>query len=153
MDAGLDEEDLAGMLEQVLGGTVDDIGVEAHRHRDLAALLARGVQGGGGCEDGDEGNEDEEDEEDNEWDLQAGHGTHVAGMIYGRMLLQGAVGTASRREKFRRISGRWHRFFGLGAADAKMRLKRKAEEFEVVREEAKRRRMGQIGRASCRERV
>ena len=47
VDAGSNEEDLVRMLEQVLGGAVDDIGVEAHRHRDLAALLARGVQGGG----------------------------------------------------------------------------------------------------------
>ena len=65
-------------------------------------------------------------------------------MIYGRMLQQGAAGTASRREEFRRISGRWHKFFGLGAADTKMRLKRKAEEFKVVREKAKRRRMGRL---------
>ena len=60
----------------------------------------------GVCEDGDEGNENKEDEEDTEWDLQAGHGTHVAGMIYSRMLQQGTVGMASRREEFRRISGR-----------------------------------------------
>ena len=51
---------------------------------------------------------------------------------------------ASRREEFRRISRRWHRFFGLKAADAKIQLKQKAEEFEVVREEAKRRRMGRL---------
>ena len=44
MNARLNKEDLAGMLEQVLGGAVDDIDVEVHRHRDLVALLARRVQ-------------------------------------------------------------------------------------------------------------
>ena len=43
MDAGLNKEDLIGMLEQVLEGAVDDIGVEAHRHCDLAALFTREV--------------------------------------------------------------------------------------------------------------
>ena len=38
------------------------------------------------CGDRDERSEDEEDEEDTEWDLQAGHGTHVARMIYSKML-------------------------------------------------------------------
>ena len=52
--------------------------------------------------------------------------------------------TASRREEFCRISGHWHRFFGHRAADAKMQLKQKAEEFEVVREEVKRKRMGRL---------
>ena len=83
--------------------------ISAWRHIAIA-ISRRYLQGefkeGGGCGDGDEGSEDEEDEEDNEWDLQAGHGTYVAGMIYGRMLQQGAAGTASRREEFYRISGR-----------------------------------------------
>ena len=66
-------------------------------------------------------------------------------MVYGRTLEQGTAGTASRREEFRRISVRWHRFFGFGAADARTgRLKRKAEGFEVAREEAKKRRMGRL---------
>ena len=50
---------------------------------------------------------------DNPWDLQAGHGTHVAGMIYARELQQGNFNTASKRSKFCKISRRWHRFLGF----------------------------------------
>ncbi|OBT73266.1 hypothetical protein VF21_08460 [Pseudogymnoascus sp. 05NY08] len=35
------------------------------------------------------------------WDLQAGHGTHIAGMIYACELMEGNNTIISRREKFR----------------------------------------------------
>ncbi|OBT79273.1 hypothetical protein VF21_01965 [Pseudogymnoascus sp. 05NY08] len=38
---------------------------------------------------------------DNPWDLQAGHGTHIAGMIYARELMEGNNTIISRWEKFR----------------------------------------------------
>ncbi|KFY65432.1 hypothetical protein V496_02556, partial [Pseudogymnoascus sp. VKM F-4515 (FW-2607)] len=38
---------------------------------------------------------------DDPWDLQAGHGTHIAGMIYARELMEGNNTIISRREKFR----------------------------------------------------
>ena len=41
---------------------------------------------------------------DNPWDLQAGHGTHIAGMIYTRELMEGDNSIISHREKFRRVS-------------------------------------------------
>jgi len=70
-----------------------------------------------------------DENEDSPWDLQAGHGTHVAGMIYARMLRQEKFSTMSRQTKFRQISQRWHRFLGFdGIVDSG--LKRKREDFE-----------------------
>jgi RecQ family ATP-dependent DNA helicase len=72
-----------------------------------------------------------DDDEDSPWDLQAGHGTHVAGMIYARMLRQERFSTMSRQTKFRRVSQRWHHFLGFdSAADGGGGLKRKREDFE-----------------------
>jgi len=33
---------------------------------------------------------DEDSVDDNPWDLQTGHGTHIAGMIYARELMEGS---------------------------------------------------------------
>jgi len=57
-----------------------------------------------------EGGEDEEEEEDEAFDLQAGHGSKIAGMIYGRQLTESPFHTASRRAGFRKVSQEWHRF-------------------------------------------
>lgn len=46
--------------------------------------------------EGEGGEEDEDGIEDSAWDLQAGHGTHVAGMVYARELQQGVFSTAAR---------------------------------------------------------
>jgi superfamily II DNA helicase RecQ len=70
-----------------------------------------------------------DDDEDSPWDLQAGHGTHVAGMIYARMLRQERSSTMSRQTKFRQISQRWHRFLGFDSV-VDGDLKRKREDFE-----------------------
>ena len=62
---------------------------------------------GGGLKDGEEWDEDNTDGDD-PWDLQAGHGTHVAGMIYARELATRSDVIIGRREKFRRVSHVWH---------------------------------------------
>ncbi|MGC0591129.1 DEAD/DEAH box helicase, partial [Salmonella enterica] len=93
------------------------------------------------------GEEDEDDIEDNPADLQAGHGTHVAGMIYARELQQGNFGTAARRDQFRAISRQWHRFLGFGAEDcggAEAGRRRRRDPFEGAREEARFRRFSQL---------
>ncbi|OBT81153.1 hypothetical protein VE02_10081 [Pseudogymnoascus sp. 03VT05] len=54
---------------------------------------------------------------DDPWDLQAGHGTHIAGMIYARELMEGNNTIISRREKFRQ-------------GDATRATKRKRPSFE-----------------------
>ena len=51
----------------------------------------------------------------NAWDLQAGHTSFTAEMIYGREAWQGSTGLAARQEQFRQISVAWHRFFGFAA--------------------------------------
>ena len=51
----------------------------------------------------------------NAWDLQAGHTSFTAEMIYGREAWQGSTGLAVRQEQFRQISVAWHRFFGFAA--------------------------------------
>jgi hypothetical protein len=44
------------------------------------------------------------------------YGTHVAGMIYARELIEGDNSIISRREKFRRVSHVWHCFLGFPSA-------------------------------------
>ncbi|KAH7169536.1 hypothetical protein DER46DRAFT_681397, partial [Fusarium sp. MPI-SDFR-AT-0072] len=74
-------------------------------------------------DDGDELDEDGNSSFiDSIYDLQAGHGSHIAGLIYARLFGQGELGTIRSREKFRKISMQWHRFFGFGAADRKEQL-------------------------------
>lgn len=58
--------------------------------------------------------EDNIDDVSNARDLQAGHTSHVAGMIYAREMQQGLGGTAMMREKFREVSREWHQFFNFG---------------------------------------
>jgi hypothetical protein len=66
--------------------------------------------------DAEEGWDEDNTAGDGPWDLQAGHGTHVAGMIYARELMEGNNTIIGRREKFRRISQRWHQFLEFVSA-------------------------------------
>ena len=54
--------------------------------------------------EGEDGWDEDNTAGDDPWDLQAGHGTHIAGMIYARELMEGNDSIISRREQFRRIS-------------------------------------------------
>jgi hypothetical protein len=65
--------------------------------------------------------QDEEDEEegggglvDSVIDLQAGHGSHVAGLVYARLFGQGDMGTMRSRDEYQRVGMQWHRFFRMG---------------------------------------
>jgi hypothetical protein len=55
-------------------------------------------------------------------DLQAGHGTHVAGIIYARELMEGENSIISWREKFWRVSHVWHCFLGFPSAHQGVRM-------------------------------
>jgi superfamily II DNA helicase RecQ len=70
----------------------------------------------------DPGGHNEFDEDnhrgDSMWDLQAGHGTRIAGLIYARLLTEGRFETKSQRERFRRISQEWHQFLGFASSQA-----------------------------------
>ncbi|KAF6793337.1 hypothetical protein CMUS01_16109 [Colletotrichum musicola] len=65
-------------------------------------------------DDGD--GSDSEGEDDSPWDLQAGHGSAVAGMVYARLLTEGSFETNERRLQFRHISEEWHRLMGFRSA-------------------------------------
>jgi hypothetical protein len=79
--------------------------------------------------EGEDGWDEDNTAGDDLWDLQAGHGTHITGMIYARELIKGNDTIISRRERFRRISQQWHRFLEFAStcpADASHgRTKRK----------------------------
>ena len=49
-------------------------------------------------------------------DLQAGHTSRTAGMIYGRDLMESPFHTMSQRQGFRRVSIKWHRFLQFSSA-------------------------------------
>ena len=64
----------------------------------------------------------DEDDEDGEWDEdmdaatadeQAGHTSHIAGIVYARGIMEGNGVIASKRQRFRRASIAWHRFLGF----------------------------------------
>jgi hypothetical protein len=59
---------------------------------------------------------EEDSMDDDLWDLQTGHGTHTAGMVYAWELMEGNNMVVGRREKFRRVSQEWHRFWQFGSA-------------------------------------
>lgn len=96
----------------------------------------------------------EEEEEDHEEssiaDIQAGHTTHIAGMIYARGIMEQPGVVAEKRQQFRTSSMEWHRFIGFESAtgDHKARghetgfgqNKRKRAPFEVEAEEGRRKR-------------
>ncbi|KAK7433632.1 hypothetical protein CaCOL14_013366 [Colletotrichum acutatum] len=107
----------------------------------------------GGDDDGGPGPGEGTDElEDSPWDLQAGHSTRLAGMIYARELMQFGSGLAARQQQFRRISRQWHRFLGFGAEDSGPtrggagRRRRRTEAYEGPRLEARLRRFEKLRR-------
>lgn len=90
--------------------------------------------------DESEGWDEDNADGDDPWDLQAGHGTHVAGMIYARELMEGDNSIISRREKFRRVSHVWHCFLGFPSAHQGVgmsgRAKRKRQVYEEEMQDA-----------------
>jgi len=78
-------------------------------------------------QDSDSNGEEEDSIEDSPWDLQSGHGSHVAGMIYAQELMEGGNTVISQQEQFRQVSVTWHRFlkFGLAHDSSRVGCKRK----------------------------
>jgi RecQ family ATP-dependent DNA helicase len=68
----------------------------------------------------DEGYGSESDVEDADdsspWDRQAGHESLTAGLVYGRLIMEGSFETNERRLNFRHISEEWHRLLGFPSA-------------------------------------
>lgn len=95
-----------------------EFGIAAYR--DLAIAISRRY-----LRKGDSFAEDEEDEEGG-WDEdavqavtadeQAGHSSHVAGMVYARGMFDLRGEVASLKARFRESSTKWHRFLGFASA-------------------------------------
>lgn len=87
-------------------------------------------------------------EGDSPWDLQAGHGTHVAGMIYARELRQAPGQTMGRQDMFRQVSQEWHRFLQFTSSiqgyGTKAGMKRPRSEWEHIGREVQFRRFQQM---------
>ena len=80
--------------------------------------------------------------------MQAGHGTHVAGMIYARELRQAPGQTMGRQDMFRQVSQDWHRFLQFASTiqgfGIKARIKRPRSEWEHIGREVQLRRFKQM---------
>ena len=69
----------------------------------------------------------EEGEEDEVEDMQAGHGTHVAGTVYARGIREQDGAVESMRQKYRQASENWHRLLGFhDTVDAQSRKRKRA---------------------------
>lgn len=93
-------------------------------YRQMAIAMARKyLHSPDGFEaDGEAEWEEKADEEGCWWtadddvvDLQAGHGTHVAGMIYARGVDEAPDTVAQMKQQFREASEKWHRFLGFAS--------------------------------------
>jgi superfamily II DNA helicase RecQ len=73
---------------------------------------------------------------DNPVDMQAGHTSGTAGLVYGRLVTEGAFETHDRREGFRDISEEWHRIFSFPSALATVDLACKRKRMDSARDEA-----------------
>jgi hypothetical protein len=108
----------SGRMRQALErATSKGLGHALHiqAYRDKAISIGRRYMRGRTAfdkdEDGNVGN-DGEPSEDEIADLQAGHGSHVAGMVYARGMFEMDGAIASKRQQFRQSGIDWHRFFG-----------------------------------------
>jgi superfamily II DNA helicase RecQ len=129
----------------------EDLNISAWRHIAIA-ISNRFLRGDFKDDNIDDIDLDRFDGEDNPWDLQAGHGTHVAGMIYARLLRQDRIGTMSRQEKFRQVSQRWYRFLGFNGV-AEGGTKRKWEEFKEEGREIQYQRFKRLSQVNTRRKL
>ncbi|KFA70949.1 hypothetical protein S40288_10242 [Stachybotrys chartarum IBT 40288] len=68
--------------------------------------------GDGNCSESD----GEDMEDSSPWDRQAGHESLTAGLVYGRLIMEGSFETNERRLNFRHVSEEWHRLLGFPSA-------------------------------------
>ena len=95
--------------EQALGQ-----GLTLQSWRDISIAVSRKyLRKGEGRFKHDEEDWDDEGDEDEVEDMQAGHGTHVAGTVYARGIREQDGVVEGIRQKYRRASENWHRFLGF----------------------------------------
>jgi hypothetical protein len=120
-------------------------------YRDVAiSISGRYIRGTTSFQE-DEG---EDNKEDDIVDEQACHGSHVAGAVYARGIMEMAGVVMSKRRQFRISSTDWHRFLGFASAteDAKQTGgKRKRCLFKVDADEEKFQRWKRLRNINTRE--
>ncbi|KAH7247622.1 P-loop containing nucleoside triphosphate hydrolase protein [Fusarium redolens] len=88
--------------------------------------------------DSDDSGSESDDDEDSLYDLQAGHGSKTARLIYRRLVTEGAFETNERRVSFRYISKEWHRLLGflptIGGFDGVLTSGRKRKNVSIYDE-------------------
>jgi superfamily II DNA helicase RecQ len=124
-------------------------------YRDVAISINRRYMRGRTAfdkdEDGNDGN-DGETGEDEIGDLQAGHGSHVAGMVYARGMFEMDGAVASKRQQFRQSSIDWHRLLAIqSAVEMRPGQKRKRDTFEEEASEAQYERWARLQQMNMRE--
>ncbi|KZZ99751.1 tlh3 [Beauveria brongniartii RCEF 3172] len=80
----------------------------AHRHIRVSVLKLHSIGLADAADDPDSGAEDDP------IDLQAGHTSYTANLVYGREIGLGNLGLRAKAEEFRVVSTKWHQFLGLG---------------------------------------
>jgi hypothetical protein len=111
-------------------------------YREIAIGISRRYLRGSTAFKSEESDENEAWDEENAGasiaDEQAGHTTHIAGLIYARGIMEQAGAVADKRQQFRASSTDWHRFLGFqGSVDEKTSKKRKRAPFENEADEAR----------------
>jgi superfamily II DNA helicase RecQ len=90
-------------------------------------------------------------------DAQAGHTSHVAGLIYARLMLEQSGAVAEKREWFRASSMDWHEFLGFEEAEHQGRLSqilgKRKHPFQVEMEEEKMQRWKRMRRMDARQKL
>ncbi|KAF7444189.1 telomere-linked helicase 1 [Pyrenophora tritici-repentis] len=113
------------------------------RYREIAIGISRRFLRRATAFQADEGEENKEWAEEQAGDSianeQAGHTSHVAGLVYARGIMEQSGAVADRRQQFRASSTDWHRFLGFqaGVDDQRRSSKRKRAPFESEADEAR----------------
>jgi superfamily II DNA helicase RecQ len=93
---------------------------------------------------------------DSAWDLQSGHETRMAGMVYARLLSEGEFETQSQKERYRTVSQEWHRFLGFKSATeglGRIGRKRKRSHWEEANRKMQQLRQKQLQQANVQARL
>ena len=145
----------SGRIRQVLErATSKALGHPLHiqAYRDVAIGISRRFMRASSAFSKDERDEGNENEEDDIADLQAGHGSHVAGMVYARGIFEMDGAVASRRQQFRQSSIDWHRFLAIqSAVEVRPGRKRKRDAFEEEASEGQYERWARLQQMNMRE--
>lgn len=120
--------------------------------RHISIAIARKFLSGHDLDEGDAISDSDSDgympRHDNAVDLQAGHSTRVAHMIYGRDVRQGNLSLATRQKQYREVSIAWHALLGFHyPKKAPKQVRQQMARVESDRHTERRHRLGQLRKA------